>query len=109
MLFRSTPGFFLLLDNWPQGSKWGYTLAFIGFGFITIYMTVAAFLLAHKGIQSVAQAEGRAIQLSDFLTISISTDLVLSLAATLGLYIVASLIFVSRLFTFALCFRFIDC
>jgi len=74
-----------------------------------IYMIVAAFLLAQKGVQSVVQAEGRAIQLSDFFTNSIFADLVLSLAATLGLYIVASLIFVSRLFTFALCFRFIDC
>lgn len=32
--------FLLALGNRPQGSKWGYTLAFIGFGFITIYMTV---------------------------------------------------------------------
>jgi chitin synthase len=89
--------FLLSLGNRPQGSKWGYTLAFVGFGFVTIYMTVAAFLLAYKGIQSVAQAEGRAIQVSDFFTNSIFTDVVLSLAATLGLYIVASLIFVSRL------------
>jgi len=100
--------FLLSLGNRPQGSKWGYTLAFIGFGFVTIYMTVAAFLLAYKGIQSVAQAEGRAIQVSDFFKNSIFTDVVLSLAATLGLYIVASLIFVSRLFMLALCFRFID-
>jgi chitin synthase len=32
--------FILSLGNRPQGSKWGYTLAFIGFGIITIYMTV---------------------------------------------------------------------
>jgi chitin synthase len=32
--------FILSLGNRPQGSKWGYTLAFIGFGVITIYMTV---------------------------------------------------------------------
>ena len=37
--------FFLSLDNRHQRSSWGYTLAFIGFGFgfITIYMTVAVF------------------------------------------------------------------
>jgi hypothetical protein len=87
--------FLLSLGNRPQGSKWGYTLAFIGFGFITIYMTVAAFLLAYKGLQSVAQSEGRAIQASDLFTNSLLTDVVLSLAATLGLYIISSLIFVS--------------
>ncbi len=32
--------FILALGNRPQGSKWGYTTAFIGFGLITIYMTV---------------------------------------------------------------------
>ena len=33
--------FILSLGNRPQGSKWGYTLAIIGFGIITIYMTVS--------------------------------------------------------------------
>jgi chitin synthase len=32
--------FILSLGNRPQGSKWGYTLAMIGFALITIYMTV---------------------------------------------------------------------
>ncbi|KAG0696917.1 glycosyltransferase family 2 protein [Suillus ampliporus] len=85
--------FLLSLGNRPQGAKWGYTLAFIGFGVITIYMTVSAFLLAYKGIESVAQSEGRAIQASDLFSNSIFRDVVLSLAATLGLYIVSSLIF----------------
>jgi chitin synthase len=35
--------FILALGNRPQGSKWGYTMAFIGFGVITIYMTVRFF------------------------------------------------------------------
>jgi len=35
--------FFLSLGNRHQRSKWGNTFAFIGFGFIPIYMTVAAF------------------------------------------------------------------
>ena len=34
--------FLLALGNRPQGSKWGYTSAIIGFGFITIYMTVSS-------------------------------------------------------------------
>lgn len=32
--------FILSLGNRPQGSKWGYTGAMIGFAFITVYMTV---------------------------------------------------------------------
>jgi len=66
-----------------------------GFGFVTICMTVSALLLAYKSIQSVAQGEGRAVQASDFFSNAIFRDVVLSLAATLGLYIVSSLIFVS--------------
>ena len=32
--------FILSLGNRPQGSKWGYTAAMIGFSIVTIYMTV---------------------------------------------------------------------
>ena len=35
--------FLLSLGSRHQRSKWGYMLVFIGFSFITIYMTVAAF------------------------------------------------------------------
>lgn len=33
--------FILALGNRPQGSKWGYTLAILGFALITVYMTVS--------------------------------------------------------------------
>jgi len=33
--------FILALGNRPQGSKWGYTAALIGFAIITVYMTVS--------------------------------------------------------------------
>ena len=36
--------FILSLGNRPQGSKWGYTLAMIGFALITIYMTVCSLI-----------------------------------------------------------------
>ena len=32
--------FILALGNRPQGSKWGYTTAFLGFAAITVYKTV---------------------------------------------------------------------
>lgn len=109
--------FILSLGNRPQGSKWGYTAAFIGFGIITIYMTVniivsamvhdhmaydvvvafqvAAFLLAFKGIQNIAAVEGRPLGIGDIFTNHIFRNIVISLLATLGLYIISSLIFVS--------------
>jgi len=85
--------FILALGNRPQGSKLGYTLAFIGFALITIYMTFAAFFLAVKGIQNIQHTGGKALSLSDIFTNSIFRNIVISLLATLGLYIIASLIF----------------
>jgi chitin synthase len=55
-------------------------------------------LLAFKGLNNVAdaaKAAGTTLQLSDIFKNAIFRDIVLSLLATLGLYIVASLIFVS--------------
>jgi|ERR1700722_6455770 len=42
--------FILALGNRPQGSKWGYTGAFIGFALITIYMTVRTISLPSSSI-----------------------------------------------------------
>jgi len=94
--------FILALGNRPQGSRWFYTFALVGFAVITIYMTVAALLLAFKGIAIlVAENGGKALDLGDFFKNAIFRNIVLSLVATLGLYIFASLIFVSlRLFPF---------
>ncbi|KAJ2918726.1 hypothetical protein MD484_g1699, partial [Candolleomyces efflorescens] len=83
--------FILSLGNRPQGAKWFYTTAMIGFALITVYMTFAAFFLAVKGIQNIAAAEK--ITLGSIFTNSIFRNIVLSLLATLGLYILASLIF----------------
>jgi len=85
--------FILALGNRPQGSKIRYTLAFIGFALVTVYMTVAAFLLAFKGIQNIAKEQNKALSIGDIFTNSIFRNIVLSLLATLGLYILASLIF----------------
>ncbi|KAK7455190.1 Chitin synthase 4 [Stygiomarasmius scandens] len=84
--------FLLSLGNRPQGSKWAFTTAIIGFGFITIYMTVAAFLLAFKGIDNLVEADN-GLHVSNLFANSIFRNIVLSLLATLGLYVIASLIF----------------
>ncbi|KAF9524129.1 chitin synthase [Crepidotus variabilis] len=89
--------FILALGNRPQGAKWMYTLALFGYGFITIYMTVAAWLLAIKGIEAViakAKADGaKSISFGDLASSGIFRNIVLSMLATLGLYIIASVIF----------------
>ncbi|KAI0318366.1 glycosyltransferase family 2 protein [Amylostereum chailletii] len=84
--------FMLSLGNRPQGSKWGYTLAFIGFALFTVYMTFAAIFLSVKSVQQVASDEGRNLKFSDFFGNAVFRDVVLSMASTIGLYIVASLI-----------------
>ena len=87
--------FILSLGNRPQGSKLAFTVAIIGFALITVYMTVAAFLLAFKGIEAIAAEKGGKLNISDAFTNSIFRNIVLSLLATLGLYVIASVIFVS--------------
>lgn len=56
----------------------------------------SAFILAFKGIQA-AEQDGP-LTFGDLFTNSIFRNVVLSLLATLGLYIIASLIFVSHPF-----------
>ncbi|KAG8935649.1 Chitin synthase, class 1 [Tulasnella sp. 418] len=73
--------FLLAMGNRPQGSKWAYTAVFVGFAIITVYMTIAAFFLAISGL------ERKDISHSGVVNIR------LSLLATLGLYLVSSLLF----------------
>ncbi|KAF8259401.1 chitin synthase-domain-containing protein [Lactarius quietus] len=84
--------FILSLGNRPQGSNKGYTLAFIGFAIFTVYMTFAAVFLTIKGVQQVTAERKTGASLSDLFTNAIFRDIVISISATIGLYIVASLI-----------------
>ena len=54
---------------------------------------VAAFFLAFKGVENIAHSDGP-LSLSDLFSNSIFRNIVISILATLGLYILASLIFV---------------
>ena len=92
--------FYLLsLGNRPQG-------AIIGFGLITIFMTVSALLLAFKGLDILVKEHKGSLSLGDFFSNAIFRNIVLSLAATLGIYVFASLIFVSRVMRVSLFFSF---
>ncbi|KIM21150.1 glycosyltransferase family 2 protein [Serendipita vermifera MAFF 305830] len=87
--------YLLSLGNRPQGSKWGYTVCFIGFGIITIYMTFTAFYLSFRTLNDIAvnaTANGY-LTLGDVFSNAIVRNIVISLLATLGLYIFASLLF----------------
>ena len=57
----------------------------------------AAIYLAVKGVQQVAEAEQRGAQFHDLFSNAIFRDIVLSIAATIGLYVVASIIHVRGL------------
>ncbi|KAI5121342.1 hypothetical protein M0805_000650 [Coniferiporia weirii] len=85
--------FILALGNRPQGSKWSYTFAFVGFAAITIYMTTAAFLLAFKGIENVTESGSGSLSFSELASNAVFRNIVISLVATLGLYLIASLLF----------------
>ncbi|KAI0250489.1 glycosyltransferase family 2 protein [Lactifluus subvellereus] len=84
--------FILSLGNRPQGSTRGYTLAFVGYAIFTLYMTFAAVFLSIKGVQQVAAAEHRGAKFNDLFSNAIFRDIVISLVATVGLYLIASII-----------------
>ncbi|KAL7423299.1 Chitin synthase, class 8 [Cryptotrichosporon argae] len=82
--------FILALGNRPAGSKKGYTLSMIGFALITVYMVFCAVYLAVKGIQTIEE-EGSVTATTIFKS-KVFTNIVVSLAATYGLYILSSLL-----------------
>ena len=89
-------------------SRRAYTLAIVGFGVITIYMTVrpdgtavtcgltcvwqfSALFLAFNGLNHIPAGKSF---VSNLFTNHIFLDIVISLSATFGLYLVSSLLFV---------------
>ncbi|KZT69531.1 glycosyltransferase family 2 protein [Daedalea quercina L-15889] len=83
--------FLLSLGNRPQGSKWAFVTAMVGFALITVYMTVAAVLLVVQSIENLVKEKGT-LTFSDLFTNAIFRDIVISLLSTYGLYVIASLI-----------------
>lgn len=53
--------------------------------------------LAVKGVQQVSEADKRGAAFSDLFTNALFRDIVISLSATIGLYVVASIIHVRGL------------
>ncbi len=83
--------FLLSLGNRPAGSKWGYITAMVVFALLTMYMTAAALTLAILGIKN-AQNNGGAESL---ISNSVFRNIVVSIASTFGIWLLASIIYVS--------------
>lgn len=82
--------FLLSMGNRPAGAKFGYTLSMVLFGLLTLYMTFAAVFLAIKNIvKAESSADGTQALLTNYTFIAI----VISVAATFGVYLLASLLF----------------
>ena len=63
-------------------------------GALTHYTQFAAVFLTIKGVQQVSQERHSGATFSDLFTNAIFRDIVISISATVGLYIVASVIHV---------------
>ena len=78
--------FLLSMGNRPAGAKFGYTLSMVLFGLLTLYMTFAAVFLAIKNIvKAESSADGTQALLTNYTFIAI----VISVAATFGVYLLA--------------------
>lgn len=82
--------FLLAMGNRPAGSKWAYIASMIVFAFLTVYMTAAAVYLAVHSIMQSSNSPGGADEL---LTDSTFINIVVSLAATYGVWLLASILF----------------
>ncbi|PPQ90861.1 hypothetical protein CVT25_007331 [Psilocybe cyanescens] len=70
----------------------GYTPAMLGFSVTAVYMTVAVFLLAFRDLENLAHTD-RPLKFSDIFTNPTFRNIVVSLLATRGLYVISSIIF----------------
>jgi len=71
------------------------------FLFAAVVLQFAAAFLSVKGVQQVAAARHRGAQFSDLFTNTIFRDIVISISATVGLYVIASVIHVRPSSVFA--------
>jgi len=84
--------FLLSMGNRPAGSKWQFILSMMVFAALTVYMTGAAIYLA---VSSIITAEQNADGAEKLLTDPIFVNIVISIVATFGIWLLASLLYVS--------------
>jgi len=85
--------FLLSMGNRPAGAKFGYTFSMVIFAILTLYMTICAVYLA---VSSIVNAESSGGGAKSLLTSYTFISIVISVAATVGVYLIASILFVSR-------------
>lgn len=82
--------FLLAMGNRPAGAKLGYTLSMVLFGLFALYMTAAAIYLA---VTSVINSQKAADSATALLTNYTFIAIVISVTATFGVYLLASILF----------------
>ncbi|RMY93612.1 hypothetical protein D0862_09158 [Hortaea werneckii] len=90
--------FILALGNRPKGSRWSYIVSFCVFGLIQFYIIVQSFYLVVNAFTSdnttdIETGEGVDKFLSSFFASSGPGIILIALAATFGLYFVASFLY----------------
>ncbi|KAI8064971.1 chitin synthase 1 [Thamnidium elegans] len=97
-IFFLITSFICSMGNRPQGSKWMFIISVIAYGFIMIYTSFAGAWLAYKSFEKGMSAPGweknNALgNLSLLYGQSEFRSVVISLLATYGLYIIASILY----------------
>ncbi|BFZ65301.1 Chitin synthase, class 2 [Saitoella coloradoensis] len=94
--------FVLSMGNRPQGSKWAYTGTAVFFAVIMAYMIFASGWLSYQGVSATIASlkaenaefgQNASVTLKAISENTIFRDLVVSLLATYGLYLISSIIY----------------
>lgn len=83
--------FILALGNRPKGSRWSYIMSFVGFGLIQLYLLIdTVFLVVHSLSNLNASKLSSA---GEFFSNTGPGIIVIAIAATFGLYFIASFLY----------------
>lgn len=82
--------FLLAMGNRPAGTRWAYIVSMCIFALLTLYMTAAAVYL---GVSSITKATSSGEGASELLTDRTFLNVIVSLAATYGVWLVSSILF----------------
>lgn len=102
--------FILALGNKPKSSRIAYIVSFIVFGIIQAYVMVDAFYLVYRGLtsgQGVVLGEGAEEFFVSFFSDGGLGVIVMALAATFGLYYVASFLYLDPWHMFTSFFQYL--
>ncbi|KAK5099036.1 Chitin synthase, class 3 [Lithohypha guttulata] len=102
--------FILALGNRPKGSRIAYMVSFVVFGIIQAYVIVDAFYLVYRGFTSgngVVLNEGAEEFFTSFFSGGGAGIIIIALAATFGLYYVASFLYLDPWHMFTSFFQYL--